>query len=196
MKRPLLLLPLLALLVSGCLTADVRVFDNAGAPVKGALILRHEIWTSGCCLWPTVWDTHVAMLTDDDGVARLSARNHDKLSVGNLVILSPDLSRYCLLRFETDDLPPVEEFPAVDFAADARSIGWMRDLDKKRIVFRGKAQERSDFIYAQWHRLRFPTNAIQFSRFSATPSSAEETHAESAEGAEPKPHAESAEGAE
>lgn len=161
MKHLSLLLPLLALAAAGCLTADVRVLDNTGAPVKDALVLRQETWTSGCCLWPTVWDTHVAMLTDDDGMARLSARNPDKLSVGDLVVLSPDLSRYCLLRRETDDLPPVEEFPAVDFAADARSAGWMRDLDKRRLVFRGGAQDRSNSIYAQWHRLRFPAVANQ-----------------------------------
>ncbi len=188
MKRLALLLPPLAL-AGGCITADVRVFDKAGNPVGDALVLRDETWTSGCCLWPTVWSTHVAALTDGNGLARLPPRNPDRLSSRSLVILSPDLTRYHVLRLETDDLPSIEEFRPVDFSAETKEGDWMRDLDRRRLVFREGFQDRASAIYCRWHRLRSPHNATQGP-------AAEESHAESAENAEPEPHAESAEGAE
>ena len=153
MKRLALLQPLFAL-GAGCITVDIRVRDANGNPVKDALVLRHETWTSGCCLWPSVWSTHVAVLTDEEGIARLPAENPDKLSMRTPIVLSPALDHYFPLQRSTDEIPPVEDFQVVDFAGD--DFEWMRDLDKRRLVFRGTAQTQSESIYARWHQLRFP----------------------------------------
>ena len=50
--------------------------------------------------------------------------------------------------------------------------------------------------YAYWTRFGLPPSEIPFAQSPDTPSPAEETHAESAENAEPEPHAEPAERAE
>ena len=183
MKRPFLILPLLAL-AAGCTTIDIHVRDAKGNPVKDALVLRPESWTSGCFLWPTVWSTHVAVLTDNEGIAHLTPGNQNTLSMEAPIVLSPALDRYYPLQQATDDVPPIEDFQIIDFTGG--DFEWMRDFDKRRLVFRGTAQKQSASIYARWHRLRFPpVRPLPSSEHPATNApAASEAHAENAENAE------------
>ena len=102
MKRPLLLLPLLAL-AAGCTTYRVRVLDETGRPVPDALIVQQTQEWRGCVLhfpFPTGW---IVTATDEKGVAVVSDSS-SRNGVYYLWILSPDFSRYCFPKWEDIDV--------------------------------------------------------------------------------------------
>ena len=209
MKRPLLLLPLLALLAAGCATPSFRVHDAADRPVEGAFVFWEESWGTGCCLdgclfYGPVYLEQRAMFTDKTGIAKLPPKENLRAHRSNPIVLTPDLSRFHVVEKGETILPPIESFAVVDLSAKqdyTRGIiipRWMDNLDSAAdgkppcFFFDNPArQARVTELLTRWRQLRAAHTTAP-----ATPSHAEETHAESAENAEVEPHAEAAEGAE
>ena len=143
------------------------------------------------------------MFTDETGLAKLPRKENIRASRSCPVILTPDCARYHIVEKGETILPAVESFESVDMSAlfDNRHPPmdlWMCHLDG---IADGKSpsfsfadpvqQARGAELLSRWRQLRVAAKTAP-----ATPSPAEETHAESAKTAEGEPHAESAEGAE
>ena len=211
MKRPLLLLPLLALLAAGCATPSFRVHDAADRPVEGALVFWTEYWGTGCCPGGNLFYIFSgpvrfkrrAMFTDETGLAKLPHKESIRATCSSPIILTPDCARYHIVKKGETILPAVESFESVDMSAffDNRyppKDRCMRDFDaavdgiSPSMYFTDPVEQaRFAELLFRWRQLRAAAKNA-----SATPSPAEETHAENAKTSEPEPHAESAAGAE
>ena len=215
MKRllPLLLLALAA--SSGCaLFRDsgerrILVLDEAGRPVEGAVIQWQESKSAGpfdgCCYYgPGVYIAERATFTDESGTAFLDPQRFH--CNGIRVVLSPDLRRYSGPPAGTNVLS-LSDFHDVDFSLEfygpdnCATVGpreWMSLFDHRIAHFTDPEIQKGSAFFSAWSKLRDEARRARRNSSSspATPSPAEETHAESAETAEPEPHAESAEDAE
>ena len=166
MKRPLLLLPLLAL-AAGCATPTYHLRTQDGAPVADALVIWSESWLPGnrfvsffCPRKPVRWCTR-AMLTDEEGTATLPAKVRTKAYRGAPILVSPDLKRFYIMALDEADAPPLESFSFVDFSAGGRNqrdVFWLnRAIEETPVaacMFVPGHEKKGTELYFRLNRLR------------------------------------------
>ena len=200
MKRPLLLLPLLALAVAGCATQQSVTSNSFGKPVD-------EILTASKSIRPGVELQMIRIayavdfgfhLTSDAFPADAGTNAFAYVIVQHFDDEDPNMSISGIrLRKGNVESSPVDLETVVE-NSHLKEWRFRFRLGKDSINEKGQPTMETDDeqnLVISFQDL-FDSVSAWSTPAPATQSPAEETHAESAENAEPKPHAEAAEGAE
>ena len=191
MKRPLLLLPLLALalLASSCGTT-LHVRTAAGDPVQGAFVSR---WygAGGClCLYPAGIGGFRGRMTDEAGEAWIPPVL-TVMSSTDYIVVSPDLTGYALVDKSNPQVPALEEFLPLD-AGHRTLFSLLTGTPEPDFCFGAVGDPPMGYTTAFW----FGDGGWDFLKRWRELRAAAQRPKPHAESAEPEPHAESEEGAE
>ena len=200
MKRPLLLLPLLALAAAGCATRQSVTSNSFGKPAD-------EFLTASKSIRPGVELQMIRIayavdfgfhLTSDVFPADADTNDFAYVTVNHLDYENPNMSvsGIQLRKGNVASAPVVLETVVENSHLKEWRFRFRRGKDsideKGRQTMIPDNEQNLDVSFQDL----FDSVTAWSTPAAATPSPAEETHAESAETAEPEPHAESVEGAE